>query len=182
MITLEKIPQADKDIFIDGCFLPYIAEINSFEKEAFVDGSGDFNIKDVGIYFYGSENEEPFYFKEGNKTVGFCLLYHTTDYLSGNKLTVINHFYILEEYRKKGYSKQCAKEIFKYGYKNIELTCFMRDVPAMKFWTKIMSEFSTWTDSVEYGKDVKFYFGTLLSERKEESNAVSKKGDRILAD
>jgi len=98
--------------------------------------------------FFNNPKYKVFIVKIGKELVGFAIVTHddtaTVDYS-------IEEFYIVAKYQGKGIARQVAVQLWNEHRGNWLLSVIPENLPALKFWRKIVSEFT----DLQYKEEVR---------------------------
>ncbi|KJB86260.1 hypothetical protein AZ66_19890 [Paenibacillus sp. E194] len=115
-------------------FLHDLSEFN--EEQEFNQESGLFEF-DAFEWFFEKEGLFPFFIKHEDDIIGFILL-QSSPYTNPERYDyLINSFFILKKYRRKGLGKQAVQDLFQQCPGRYAIGQLSNNIPAIQFWRKI---------------------------------------------
>lgn len=115
-------------------FLHDLSEFN--EEQEFNQESGLFEF-DAFEWFFEKEGLTPYFIKHEDDIIGFILL-QSSPYTNPERYDyLINSFFILKKYRRKGLGKQAVQDLFQQCPGRYAIGQLSNNIPAIQFWRKI---------------------------------------------
>lgn len=119
----------------------YQYDFSEFEAED-VNEDGLYGYKYLD-YYWTIPGHFPFLIKVNEKFAGFALVREiSSDDLNSPSYFIISEFFIMKKYRKGGVGKQVAFYLFDFFPGAWEIAELETNLPAQKFWRKIISEYT----------------------------------------
>jgi len=139
-ISIEPILIEQKSVFIQ------MMELYQYDFSEFSDD----DINEYGYYgypriddYWNEEGRYPFFIRVDNKLAGLVLVRSCCEH---NKLANphnIAEFFVLKKYRRKGVGKIASMKIFDMFPGGWEITQWKNNLPAQKFWKKVVTEYTS---------------------------------------
>lgn len=145
-VELIKADHSKKD-FLWNILQKYLYELSAYYGNK-MDDKGNFPYKYFNAYFENEPGREAFLFSSGGEIIGYPLINrHSAD---GNKTDYfLGEFTVFPLYRKSGLSKNAADTLFKNRKGKWQLKYSKNNLPAMKFWNKILETYNPIKREVE---------------------------------
>ncbi|PNY20009.1 GNAT family N-acetyltransferase [Streptococcus parauberis] len=138
-VELIKVDDSHKDL-LWNILQKYLYELPPYYSKK-MDNEGNFPYKYFNNYFENEPGREAFLFSSNLEIIGFALI----NSHSANE-DRINHFLgefsIFPQYRKSGLSKKSADTLFEIRKGKWQLVYSNKNIPAMKFWNKILVKYN----------------------------------------
>ncbi|MDQ0913879.1 GNAT family N-acetyltransferase [Paenibacillus sp. V4I5] len=123
-----------------------LMELYQYDMSQFEDDSEN-DVNEYGLFdykyldhYWTEEGRFPFFIMESGKLAGFVLVREIAD---GElpKFSVAE-FFILRKYRGQGIGKEVAYKVFEMFRGNWSVSWLEKNLPAKRFWTKAIIEYS----------------------------------------
>lgn len=135
-ISLEKIRLEQKDIFIRLMQL-YLYDFSEYSADD-VNSQGNFEYPYIDAYWQ-EEGRYPFFIKADGKFAGLVLVRSGSEYNRLCGAHNIAEFFIMKKYRSCGAGTEAAAKIFDMFPGKWEISVWENNLPAEKFWEKVVS-------------------------------------------
>lgn len=111
---------------------------------------------DFNLYWNEPQSRHPFLIMVSDKIAGFALVRNKE---TDKDIHILSHFFILRKYRMNGLGTSAAKQLFSLFKGNWELYQLEKNVPAQKFWLRVISEMTdgNFVDKFENGRRYQFF-------------------------
>ncbi|MCM3781378.1 GNAT family N-acetyltransferase [Neobacillus mesonae] len=111
---------------------------------------------DFNLYWTEPQTRDPFVITMNDQIAGFAFVKKKGP---DRDIHVLFHFFILKKYRMKGLGTAAAKQIFSLYEGKWELCQLENNVPAQKFWLKVILEITggNFEDKFENGRRYQFF-------------------------
>jgi len=115
-------------------FLHDLSEFN--EEQEFNQENGLFEF-DVFEWFFEKEGLSPYFITHEENIIGVILLQSTPFTNPGQYDFLINSFFIIKKYRRKGLGKQAVLDLFQQRPGRYAIGQLSNNIPAIQFWRNI---------------------------------------------
>ncbi|ARV57776.1 hypothetical protein BZZ01_03240 [Nostocales cyanobacterium HT-58-2] len=119
----------------------YLHDLSEFVSDIDVSDLGLFNAE-VSNLFWQKDALFPFLVKANGKLAGFTLI-ASPPYTSKETDYMINEFFIIRKYRRKGIGRLAAFEVFNKFRGKWEVSELPKNLPAQLFWHKVIGEYTS---------------------------------------
>jgi predicted acetyltransferase len=140
-MQITKVEQNGKDILRQLITL-FLHDLSEFNSDLEINQSNGLFEFDVFEWFFEKEGLTPFFIHEEDKIIGFILL--QSGQFSNQEFAdyVLNSFFIIKKYRRRGLGKEACKEFFKQFPGRYAISQVKTNTPAIHFWKSIYKSFS----------------------------------------
>ncbi|WP_211748641.1 GNAT family N-acetyltransferase [Paenibacillus sp. Marseille-Q4541] len=144
MLEIIEIPYEDK-VILNNLIQFYRYDSSEFDEHV---------LNDHGVYLYKYLDHQwtdhyrhPYFLKVGGEIAGFALVISNVprDFVkvsTAKETNVISDFFIMRKFRNKGYGKQAAHTIFNKFKGTWEVRQTTKNLPANKFWNKVIHDYT----------------------------------------
>ncbi|MHA0857994.1 GNAT family N-acetyltransferase [Paenibacillus sp. CMAA1364] len=144
-MKLELVPRKRKRV-IDHLMQFYLYDFSEYLEMELTD-SGDFEgYPDLDTYWDYDHGKYALMISVHNKPAGFALVERLQDSSEGDYY--MTEFFVMKGYRRTGVGRWAVNEIFTRYRGNWKVTQLSNNLPAQKFWRKVIGEY-THEDYVE---------------------------------
>lgn len=161
MISVEPILLEQKSVFVQMMEL-YMYDFSEFSDND-INEYGYFGYPRIDDY-WNEAGRFPFFIRVEGKLAGLVLVRSCCEYNNLPNPHNIAEFFVMKKYRHKGIGKAVAMKIFDMFPGGWEISQWMNNLPARKFWEKVVSEYTNGnyeTFTVEEKEEVGFTFDNL---------------------
>ncbi len=141
MLQIYNITKSDRNI-LQILLQEYLSEMSLYYNDIRADENWIYPYKYFENYFTDKDREW-FILKIDGEVAGFCLI-NEFIILAEKWAKAIAEFYIKKEYRKQWLWKQSAYKIFEKYIWMREVRQWINNIPAQRFWEKIINEYTDW--------------------------------------
>lgn len=118
----------------------YLYEFSQFSLED-VNEYGCYGYRHIDDY-WNEEGRFPYLIRVDGKIAGFALICPHCDYRKEEDARCIGEFFVLLKYRRKGVGKKAAVQLFDRHRGRWEVCCWKNNLPACRFWQKVVEEYT----------------------------------------
>ncbi|SMF78942.1 Predicted acetyltransferase [Paenibacillus uliginis N3/975] len=140
-MQITKVEQSGKDILKQLMTL-FLHDLSEFNSDLEINQSNGLFEFDVLEWFFEKEGLTPYFIKAEDKVIGFILLqsgpFSNQEYAD----YVLNSFFILKKYRRKGLGREACKEFFNQYPGRYAISQILTNTPAIHFWKSIYKSFN----------------------------------------
>ncbi|MBD5145261.1 MAG: GNAT family N-acetyltransferase [Ruminococcus sp.] len=138
-ISIEPILLEQKSVFVQ------MMELYNYDFSEFSDNDineyGYFGYSHIDDY-WNKEGRYPFFIRVDEKLAGLVLVRSCCEYNNLDNPHNIAEFFVMKKYRHKGVGKQVSMKIFDMFRGGWEISQWSNNLPAQKFWKKIVAEYT----------------------------------------
>lgn len=134
--------------FEKKAILRNLMELYQYDMSEFEDNS-DNDVNEFGLFdykyldhYWTEEGRHPFLVMKSGKLAGFVLVRDITETIGKTQRFSLAEFFILRKYRGQGIGKEVAHKMFDMFKGNWSVSWLEKNLPAKRFWTKVISEYS----------------------------------------
>lgn len=138
-ISIESIKLEQKSVFVQ------MMELYNYDFSEFSDG----DINEYGYFgypyidnYWNEEGRYPFFIRVDGKLAGLVLVRSCCEYNDLPDPHNIAEFFVMKKYRHKGVGKAAAGKIFDTFRGGWEIAQWSNNLPAQKFWRKVVDEYT----------------------------------------
>lgn len=124
---------------IENLLQLYIYDFTEFTNAAITENGLYKIMPDFDTYWTHSRSNVPYLINVDEEIAGFILIKKLDE---PRKMNYLSHFFILRKFRRKGVGRKAAVHIFKLFGGEWGLHHLENNVPAQKFWDRIIDEIS----------------------------------------
>ncbi|MBD3922950.1 GNAT family N-acetyltransferase [Paenibacillus sp. PR3] len=140
MTTEVRLAVTSEKGLMENLLQLYMYDFTEF-TDVDINPNGMYNVfPDFDSYWEEQRAYQPYIIRVNDAIAGFALVKETTT--ETRKYNYLAHFFVLRKYRRQGTGKEAAIYLFSALKGEWELYQIIRNVPAQKFWTKIIDEFT----------------------------------------
>ena len=138
-ITLQLMRVEDKPLLVR------LLELYNYEFTAYdnsdINESGCFERDPIDDYWIVKDHY-PYLIRVDGKIAGFALVCPRCRFINGENTRSIGEFFVLLKYRRMGIGQWVATELFNKHNGIWEVCYFRNNIPASKFWKKVIKKFT----------------------------------------
>lgn len=140
-MQITKVVQDGKAILTQLMTL-FLHDLSEFNSDLEINQSNGLFEFDVLEWFFEKEGLTPFFILNDEKIIGFILL--QSGPFSNQEFAdyVLNSFFILRKYRRRGLGRKACKEFFKQFPGRYAISQVKTNLPAIQFWKSIYQSFN----------------------------------------
>lgn len=154
--SVKIIPvSSEKKHILENLLSLYLHDLSEFADDLKIDINGKFQYEGLELYITKDELKPFFIFLE-DEIVGFIFV-NTGKYVSKGIDFVVNEFFILKSFRRKGISAIAIKKFFNDNKGKYEIEQLANNNIAINFWKKIYK-----VHEIEYEESIKMSDGFEL--------------------
>ncbi len=139
MFEIYKVKEEEKEVIYN------LMQIYTYELSFYEDETVSFKMLDNGLYkiskyvdlYWKEEKRHAYIVKVNGELAGFVL-----ERFNENDMNEIAEFFVLHKYRKIGVGTFMANEMFKKYKGKWEIKTLLKNMPAQKFWRKVVKNAS----------------------------------------
>jgi predicted acetyltransferase len=140
-IQLIKVSIQDK-IVLENLLELYKYDFSEFDNED-VNDRGQYGYRYIDNYWTEPDDRFPYLIKVDGNYAGFALIRKIIKERASSEFYYsVAEFFIMKKYRHNGLGKQVAFNLFDLFPGDWEVTQIEENIPAQKFWRKIISEYT----------------------------------------
>ncbi|WP_152399152.1 GNAT family N-acetyltransferase [Paenibacillus cellulositrophicus] len=136
MLHIEKV-NADRKEVLKNLMTLYLHDLSEFIENIDLNTENGLFEFDVFDWFFEKEGLNPFFINLDEKPIGFILLqsgpYSNQEYAD----YVLNSFFILKKYRRKGIGKLACRKFFELYPGRYAISQALSNIPAIHFWKSV---------------------------------------------
>jgi predicted acetyltransferase len=136
-VVVSKASQNDRKL-LENLLQLYIYDFTEFTGGP-LPLNGLYNIMPDFESYWIQQGNHPFIIKVNGEMAGFIL---TKEIDEDRKYNCLAHFFVLRKFRRMGIGRRAAEQIFRDSKGEWELNQLLKNVPAQKFWDKVIEEVS----------------------------------------
>ncbi|MBQ4564307.1 MAG: GNAT family N-acetyltransferase [Lachnospiraceae bacterium] len=138
-ICVEPILIEQKSVFVQMMEL-YNYDFSEFSDDD-INEYGYFGYPRIDDY-WNEEGRYPFFIRVEGKIAGLVLVRSCCEHSQLSNPHNIAEFFVMKKYRKRGVGKYVSKKIFDLFPGGWEITIWGNNMPAQKFWKRVVSEYT----------------------------------------
>ncbi len=138
-INIEPILIEQKSVFVQMMEL-YMYDFSEFSDDD-INEYGYFGYPRIDDY-WNEEGRYPFFIRVDGKLAGLVLVRSCCEHNNLTNPHNIAEFFVMKKYRQRGVGKTVAVMIFDMFPGGWEISQWTKNVPAQKFWRKIVEEYT----------------------------------------
>lgn len=163
-LHIEKA-SADRKEVLKNLMSLYLHDLSEFVGNIDLNSNNGLYEFDVFEWFFEKEGLTPFFIQLDRDPIGFILLQSGPYSNQEHADYVLNSFFILKKYRRKGLGKQACNQFFEIYPGRYAIAQASTNIPAIKFWKNVYesNDITTYEkEEVEDGTKVIYqYFKTI---------------------
>ncbi|MDR9856452.1 GNAT family N-acetyltransferase [Paenibacillus sp. VCA1] len=136
-VVVSKASQSDREL-LENLLQLYIYDFTEFTNQP-IPLNGLYKIMPDFESYWIEGQSHPYIIKANGEIAGFIL---TKEIDEGRKYNYLAHFFVLRKFRGMGIGKRAAEQIFRKSKGEWELNQLLKNVPAQKFWDKVIEDVS----------------------------------------
>lgn len=130
-----KLATVNEKAIMENLISLYLHELSQYVDDLKINKEGKFQYEGIELYF-SKDELYPFFIYYKDEIIGFILL-NTGKYAGEGKDYLINEFFILNSYRRRGLGTKVVESLF-YQYKGRYYLAQLQDnKPAIEFWKNL---------------------------------------------
>lgn len=138
-IRIEPVPAAQKSVLRQMLEL-YLYDFSEFSKEDLAE-NGYFGYTYLDAYWQEA-GRFPFFIRADGRLAGFILVRSCSEHNPLPDPHNIAEFFVLKKYRRHGVGKAAAFRIFDRFPGSWEVTQWVSNLPAQRFWEKVVTQYT----------------------------------------
>lgn len=138
-ISIEPILLEQKSVFVQMMEL-YRYDFSEFSDDD-INEYGYFGYSHIDDY-WNEEGRYPFFIRVDGKLAGLVLVRSCCEYNNLPDPHNIAEFFVMKKYRRRGVGKAAAVKIFDMFSGGWEVSQWLNNLPARKFWEKVVDEYT----------------------------------------
>lgn len=138
-VSIEPILLEQKSVLVQMMEL-FKYDFSEFSDED-INEYGYFGYSRIDDY-WNEEGRYPFFIRVDGKLAGLVLVRSCCEYNSLPEPHNIAEFFVMKKYRHRGVGREAAVKIFDMFRGGWEIAQWMNNVPAQKFWKKVVAEYT----------------------------------------
>lgn len=119
----------------------YLYEFSTWEKTD-VDDNGKYGYEYLDCYFT-EENRFPYFIKVDGKLAGLVLVSDYPEVPEEKTDHCLSEFFVMNKYRRKGYGKEAAIQIFNMHHGKWQLKRHPHNIASVYFWDNVINEYTS---------------------------------------
>ncbi len=136
-IRIDPILPEQKPVFIQMMEL-YLYDFSEFSEDD-INESGYFGYPHIDDY-WKEEGRHPFFIRADGQLAGLVLVRCCCEHHQMADPHNIAEFFVMKKYRRKGVGRAAARKVFNLFSGGWEISCWMKNQPAQKFWSRVVAE------------------------------------------
>jgi len=117
----------------------YIYDFTEYTSASILENGLYNTMPDLDSYWNNADKNHPYLIKVNGEIAGFIL---TKELEETRKYNYLAHFFILRKFRRSGIGRKAAEHVLKNSKGEWELYQLENNIPAQKFWDRIIEEIS----------------------------------------
>lgn len=152
-MTLQLVSKEDKSV------LSQLIQLYNYDFSIYTDEDlnrhGFYPFGRLDSYFLEPDRFAYFILEQGN-LAGFVLVNSYCEFLGDKGDHAIAEFFVMQKYRRKGIGSKAAMQVFDLHPGRWEVDQMHNNIPAQKFWRKVIAEYTHGNYSAHQIEDEKF--------------------------
>ncbi|MCE5172503.1 GNAT family N-acetyltransferase [Paenibacillus profundus] len=137
-VVVSRATQYDRKL-IENLLQFYIYDFTEFTSASILENGSYNTMPDLDSYWNNLNGNHPYLIKVNDEIAGFIL---TKEKEETRKYNYLAHFFILRKFRRLGIGSKAAEHVLKIFKGEWELYQLENNIPAQKFWDRIIEEIS----------------------------------------